>query len=110
MRTTTELASYFDISSARKLNEILQELNIQRKDNFGRWILINKEHRKYEKYKEIMRNGKTMHIRVFTDEGKLFIENLLIENGYYKKLDGNRGETYERYKTSYKRYKYKEHN
>lgn len=109
MRTTTELASYFDISSARKLNEILQKLNIQRKDNLGRWILINKEHRKYEKYKEVIKNGKTMSIKVFTDEGKLFIENLLIENGYYKKSE-DRGENYEKYKTSYKRYKYKEHN
>ena len=105
MRTTTQLAEYFEISSARKLNEILKDLKIQRKDKFNRWGFIDPSHSKFERYKEITVNGKSMAVRVFTDEGKAFIEKLLIEHGYYKKID--RSASYEEYLLRNRKYKNK---
>lgn len=107
MRTTTEVASFLNISSAVTLNKILEKLKIQRKDRFGKWILILNEHKKFEKYKEIVRNGKRIQIRVFTDEGVSFIKNLLKSNGY--DVEKRRGEELEKYKLSNKNRKNREY-
>lgn len=104
MRTTTQLAEYFDLSSAKRLNDILKDLKIQRKDKFERWVFIDPEHKKYERYKEVINKyGKSMAVRVFTDEGKAFIEKLLIENNFYKKPVGSG--IYEEYLLRNRKYK-----
>lgn len=72
--TTTEIAKELNLSSAKKLNEMLSQDRIQFKQN-GTWIL-------YSSYsdlgyvhikQEVLDNGKIIYHRKWTQEGRKFI-------------------------------------
>lgn len=81
--TTTTIAKELGFASARKLNGILSDLNIQYKDNKGQWHL-------YSKYSEMGYTlpytymddkGITHHSTNWSESGKKFIYDLLTEQG-----------------------------
>ncbi len=89
--TTTQIAADYDMS-ARKLNKILQESNIQRKVN-GQWILY-KEHmgKGYTRSKtvQITHSDGTPDTKmqtVWTQKGRLLIHNILNGRGIKAVMD-----------------------
>lgn len=84
--STTQIAKDYGMS-ARKLNQLLYVLNVQFNQS-GQWLLYSKYQAKgYTQSSTIKVNGRSVLSTRWTQKGRLFLHQLLLDNGIYANVE-----------------------